>query len=78
MAKPSSVGPLAADSAMMALRSFPIDLRNSRMASMLSAGVAQSGTSMATLLGLMTTRRFPIDREISRAKNLRDWKTVST
>jgi hypothetical protein len=63
--KPSKVGPLAADSAIMTLFTFPIDFRNSSTPSSVSTCVAQRGISIETLLGLRTTRFFPIAAFIS-------------
>src|ERR1035438_4444291 len=44
---------------------LPMDFRNSRMPSRLSAWLAHSGLVMMTLLGFMTTRLLPIASSIS-------------
>ena len=67
----------AADSAMMTLSSFPIDLRNSKMPVSASACVAASWLVGETLLGLMTTRRLPMDWVISFSTDFRALKILS-
>src|ERR1035438_507111 len=67
--------PLAGDSAITTFF-LPMDLRNSRMPSRLSAWLAQSGTLMMTLLGLRMTRLLPMAAAISFLNGSRDLKAM--
>src|ERR1017187_1731087 len=68
-------GPLAGDSAITTFF-LPMDFRNSRMPSRLSAWLPERGTVVMTLLGLITTRFLPIAAAISFLNGSSDLKAM--
>src|SRR5450631_2442882 len=66
-----------ADSAMITFPSFPIDLRKSRIPARASACDEANWLLGETLLGLMITRRLPMDWAISCSSDFKARNTLS-